>query len=438
MAKIQNLTMVYQEPLHIRDIGEYSITPTTLLERRFTGPVTLSPGLASAAAASALATAPATIASHNKDDFFIEQYRYTPTPGSAVGPEISRFGINPYAQITQNNVTTAAAVAAPSGGNKSKTDPRSSVISEWDDKAVKYLTDIERFVFAKAREHLDVNPDTVAVVIDIFARNPDKSIKSEAKADVSTGALPSAIVTVPETHSVVLYKQKDAFGASNYLVIDPSNNKFSYVLLGIPEAVVCVTPTDSIQIYKASGPTGPTSWRDCVDIAVKLGFALTEHKDRFPLSYVDCGGGVRRLVIDHRFAESSTSIKYITNQPSTYKFMPKFAADYTFRAHQSSHIPESGMMYFLMQQFQRTLESVSQNCIQSGRDFSKVRDAVIRKYDPTKIVSTSHQDFVNAFGIMCSDLSALEIKTRDIGFLEAQERALIRYDATAVIDALLT
>lgn len=392
MSKIQNLSTATQEPLHTRDIDECSITPTTLLRREFPTPPAASIATITAATARVI---PA------KDAYFIEHYQFVPSTGSTAAthtptasPVILRFGINPYA--TENIALIAAALAAltppppTTGSGASTTPPAASstggsppsrtagrvdpkvTIPEW--ATVDYRTDIEKFLFESAKNHLVANTSDVAVVVDIFARNPNKSIKTESKDDTRVTTTPIPKINVPEIHSVVLYKQDHA-GVLKYLVIDPSNSTFSYILTAAPDAVLCFAP-DPVRIYKAAGTTGPTSWRDCVDIAVKLGFAFSKNKETIPLSEVNLANGAKVLVIDPKFAESSLSVKDITNHPGTY--LPKIVSELPVRSSQSSDIIQAKFVKFLLQKFKSVFEKTLTHFATDGPEHYHVKGRVMQ------------------------------------------------------------
>lgn len=118
------------------------------------------------------------------------------------------------------------------------------------------------------------------VVTDIFAREDNGDFKFEDDNGVK----------VPEIHTILLYLQQDQ---KKVLVIDPNNSSFSKhliynsdIILGVVgiDMEICASKRD-IQIYtpptKESGlKTGPLlQHRDCTDIAVKLGLAMSECRE---------------------------------------------------------------------------------------------------------------------------------------------------------------
>ncbi len=140
---------------------------------------------------------------------------------------------------------------------------------------------IELALMKEALKYITNKQDPV--LVEIFARNADNTIKFENKHGVDQ----------PELHTILLYKMP---GQDNnqILIIDPSNSEYSrHFVLGNNKLLVACTnnqdyeliapPIKHIQIYKNDtvnytvGPN-PNQGRDCIDIAVKLGFAIKQMK----------------------------------------------------------------------------------------------------------------------------------------------------------------
>lgn len=125
---------------------------------------------------------------------------------------------------------------------------------------------------AFAQNQIEGYPNNV-VVVDVFKRDSDGNIAQDKKTGTA------------ETHSVVLWKKKD----NEIVLIDPSNTAFTKYLVGPLEALTSnkcqfTTPADKVvkglKIYdpeQAEPGRGQNDPRDCVDIAVKIGF-VTNHK----------------------------------------------------------------------------------------------------------------------------------------------------------------
>jgi hypothetical protein len=162
---------------------------------------------------------------------------------------------------------------------------------------------------------------------------------------------------MPEVHTVVLYNQNNKF-----LLIDPSNTTFSYILAGAhPDILLCIN--EQMQIYKpiSSDKIGfnPDNWRDCIDIAVKLSFALNSNKDIIKINTIK-----HQLqtveVIDFESLANCSSIKDITNQKSLYTALPSDTKEYPLRAKQSSDIKESAITTFFLKSISNTMLKIEE------------------------------------------------------------------------------
>ena len=145
-------------------------------------------------------------------------------------------------------------------------------------------------------------------------------------------------------------------------MIDPSNTTFSYILAGAhPDILLCIN--EQMQIYKpiSSDKIGPNpdNWRDCIDIAVKLSFALNSNKDIIKINTI------KHLlqtveVIDFESLANSSSIKDLTNQKSLYTALPSDAKEYPLRAKQSSDIKESAITTFFLKSISNTMLQIEE------------------------------------------------------------------------------
>jgi len=125
------------------------------------------------------------------------------------------------------------------------------------------------------------------VLIDIFVRDKDRIKADSTKPDI------------PETHTITLWYKI----ANELNIIDPSNSLFSSNLVkpinlflnSIPENKISVKSIGPIQIYGPgveklgySAYNEPPKPRDCIDIAVKIGFELNELQARqMPLEQIE-------------------------------------------------------------------------------------------------------------------------------------------------------
>ncbi|MBL4705208.1 MAG: hypothetical protein JKY54_11855 [Flavobacteriales bacterium] len=117
------------------------------------------------------------------------------------------------------------------------------------------------------------------VLVDFFVRDDDK-IKKYKETEA------------PETHTVALWKKTN----SEYILIDPSNTKFSTFLVPLLNKLnvmqgkkISELPIEGGILYgPGKEPTGYSSPlqlqkpRDCTDIAVKIAFELNEQQNKIP------------------------------------------------------------------------------------------------------------------------------------------------------------
>ncbi len=99
------------------------------------------------------------------------------------------------------------------------------------------------------------------------------------------------------------------------LVIDPNNFTYSSHLRELnshlDQTIELVTlHSKKLQIYKPVD-VGPSKFRDCADICVKLGFLLNKHK---PHLKTNMDGGT--IIIDEDFLKNLDIIKMVSNVPS--------------------------------------------------------------------------------------------------------------------------
>lgn len=182
------------------------------------------------------------------------------------GNSVTRFGINvagmtaEQAESLANIYTKALQVegSVRSGGSSKKN-------KQDDSSQSKMMHPLEVFVIQDAIDHLNAGNKTV--LVDIFARDNDNSIRQEDGK--------------PETHSVVLYKTADQI-----IIIDPSDPNFSRHIAfnnvrlfregeGYTEIISPLREKIYTPVRDNTGP-GPDQFRDCIDIAVKLAFGLNK------------------------------------------------------------------------------------------------------------------------------------------------------------------
>jgi hypothetical protein len=133
-----------------------------------------------------------------------------------------------------------------------------------------------------------MNTDSKTVLVDVFPRVLDS--KAEG-TPVGTIKLSGNI----ETHTALLYNTGEKI-----LVIDPNNPQFSAFLENVNPTHIQSSYRANDKIYTRAGESGLESWRDCIDIAVKLAFVLNASEN----NYKDVKGIIY-----------SPEVKLITNNP---------------------------------------------------------------------------------------------------------------------------
>jgi len=222
---------------------------------------------------------------------------------------VIKYGINAYAnnfnliiasynnRLEELNSTvtmvlsdTKSTSSARSGGSDRKAAPEKTIMN--------LLHSAEIYVLFKAIDTL-LSPNNKVVLVDIFARGTSGIIKQDSNG-------------LPEIHSVVLFKNP----SNKVLVIDPSNSESSRHLAEPYNSDIfnsifsrydleIIANKQKLEIYKGGGLHA----RDCVDIAVKIGFGLLNTEEI----------SVRQVMITDKPAkkidlESMPIIQQVTNQ----------------------------------------------------------------------------------------------------------------------------
>ena len=236
--------------------------------------------------------------------YFVYEYAFS---NGSQNSYIPYFGIIPDASAPEKHEEDS--------GSKSKTTTVSQNPSVIVNAASNVELELEeKVVIMIALKYLQ-NSDAKVAVVDIFKRNfKEKSVKklgNDTKGIVSEKShtedskgsnigtkkpklnKPEAKISQveidrSETHAVLLVK----FGLDKYFVLDPSNSMFSnHLSVSFKNSFKesdndpdfkkfeLITSNKMYKIYTPDkgkiGP-GPEQWRDCIDIAVKLGFALSD------------------------------------------------------------------------------------------------------------------------------------------------------------------
>ena len=408
MSKVKGLITASLAPLIDQDITHGSITPRTLVSRDFGN--------------AALNSGQSTVYTPKPDDFFVEEYTHVDSTSSVVKSHVLRFGINSYVHQgiqPPNLLSTPGAKSSISSGNPKQ--KLAALVTECQAFSSQCITPQEKYLCETAISYLN-NPSTteVAVVLDIFVRNPDGSIKYEQKTDPSNSG---QVLSVPETHSVVLYKQSNSTGSNDFLVIDPSNSSFSYILTTThPDLKLCFS-IDPIKIYKANGPTGPglDQWRECVDAAVKIGFGLAYHKDKI---LVDAQGIAAESLMQ------SVSVQEVSNNcKSDSLCLPKVVQELPARSLQSSDKTEAGLAVIYFKQSYKLIALINNIMSTSGINPMHLVSLTNQKYDPKNILTKQvpHVQCVSELKALCTKLTDLKrAMEQNPGFIYEQECATHR------------
>ncbi len=214
-------------------------------------------------------------------------------------------------------------------------------IDDYSDYSKKFISLLEKGIIQQAINFLDYSKSKT-VLIDIFARHSkdgtyDESYNADKGKAFKTGQIKYTKDGNIETHTLLLYKQDD-----NILAIDPSNAEFSSIVIG-ENSRLSICLSKDFKIYTPKGDTGFTkySWRDCIDIAVKLAFNLNKYSPHIVLKEIH---GFK--FIDDNSLKNNIAIETITNQQSISGYFPEIVEENNIRAKQSSDIKECNLTSF--------------------------------------------------------------------------------------------
>ena len=129
-------------------------------------------------------------------------------------------------------------------------------------------TGIENDIVNNAVQYLRETGNKI-VLVDLFPR----ALNSKTEGiPVGTIKLSENI----ETHTALLYS-----AGEKILVIDPNNPQFSAFLKNVNPSIIQSSYRADDKIYTRAGESGLESWRDCIDVAVKLAFALNSSENTY-------------------------------------------------------------------------------------------------------------------------------------------------------------
>lgn len=209
------------------------------------------------------------------DRIFIDSYL------SKNGVEIQRFGINITAPdvIEEAKKTKVDLIdSSGSGGSgkgsfKSQTAALNYMLTSQSDSIIHLEAEVE--AFQQAINHLFADNNRVIALVDIVVRT--------VTDDKSSLVFPDTL----KTHTVVLYKNPSVEGRKHsVVVIDPNNFTFSFHLSNkdltdkishdqLEKIIAFKTGKKIYDPEKNSTGFATDKFRDCIDIAVKLGFYLS-------------------------------------------------------------------------------------------------------------------------------------------------------------------
>lgn len=123
-------------------------------------------------------------------------------------------------------------------------------------------THIENSIVKNAIDYLTTT-GSKTVLVDVFPRVLNSKVENA----------PVGTIKSLETHTALLY-----YNGKDILVIDPNNPQFSAFLENVDPKIKSSYRADD-KIYTRHGDASPDSWRDYIDIAVKLAFVLNSSKE---------------------------------------------------------------------------------------------------------------------------------------------------------------
>ena len=314
------------------------------------------------------------------DSVFIKKYQYEDDSTSKVlrfginhnNSALKEFVINKYNQTIQNTIKISDTISDLS--KKSKHDQFLEKIKSYTEQSKDQITSIEKNIVTQAINYLD-NTENKTVLVDLFVRDKGTGkIKFTKKNDI-------------ETHSVVLYKQD-----YNYLIIDPNNAEFSSVLIGAHDNIkICISKDFKIYVPKNSTGYELDSWRDCIDIAVKLAFNLNKCSQHIVLKEIK-----EFQFIDDNSLRKNIAIEVITNQQDISGQFPSILEEQNARAKQASSIKEShltSLFIKLLHQKNSILEEKLENSIYTHQKKNYINKEYLNTYISKKMVS--HEAYIS-------------------------------------------
>jgi hypothetical protein len=342
---------------HIKDIDEGSITPRTLMSREVFQDIN-----------DLKNSANSTVIPQIQDALFYRETYSHDTWNS----QILHFGINSYnkkirSELVQHNKTQKNNISLSSLSDKSNASNTT--------KYGEFVKVINPTSYEKELVEYVTSKSLKVCLIDIFPRTLKKdSTKNLELGDIE---IPGQDTEPLATHTVILYKNSQG----KFLVIDPSNPKFSGHLKNLNLTVD--VPDESHKIYapKTGVKTGPKKdeYRDCTDIAVKLAALL----DKDTTDYQDLDGIMK-----------SEAVRLVSNQGAITKVVIE---DKPIRIKQVSNLDKTKE---INESFVSKNNAYQQNLKNKKEELRIEQEALKQKYQVNfdQITSSYENDLVSLIG----------------------------------------
>lgn len=210
------------------------------------------------------------------------------------------------------------------------------------------LTECENYVLQQAIDYMNTNSKKV-ILVDVFPRESSQNKQTQESA----GRIDLEKL---EVHTVLLYKIEE----NKVLTIDPNNPMFSIHLnkyTGCKIETLCSTaPEHKIYCRPEKSETGfsPDKFRDCIDVAAKLGLLLNQEEKQYK--------NIEEII-------RSEPVTLITNNPLLHNM--KFSTADLIRDKQSSNIDK---VISSNQKMQNISDKITQEDFRYKEELKKVED----------------------------------------------------------------
>ena len=305
--KIRGRLTQEQMQLQAGDIKQRSVTPDTHKVRYINDELTSNPNFLNALLGNPeqfFAQEPEILAEIN-NSYYVDAYSHPSLETSRV----LHFGINTHREELRGELEIHNKQQSEISENISQSSGSTANHQKASNNIL--LTDLEKYITNTAINFINQSGQKT-ILVDVFERK-------------------NGLIENPETHTVVLYN-----AGNKIIVVDPNNPQFSSHLFNLQTQeeytgglAIEVDYSNKNKIYTPTitteNPTGPNNfqWRDCIDVAVKLSFAINKQSD------ID--GIITNIT-------SSDAVRSITNQATLYKALPSKVEKYPLRIKQASDV----------------------------------------------------------------------------------------------------